>query len=69
MIAPIEGPKASAPSPGIRHAHRLVASTLLEQRPRPRDCTPPVPAWRAWLFTTWAVVVAAVYFMCMAGLL
>ena len=69
MIAPIEGPKASAPSPGIRRAHSLVASTLLKQRPLPRDRTPPVPAWRAWLFTTWAVVVAAVYFMYMARLL
>lgn len=68
MIAPIKRPKTSAPSPGIRRAHRLVASTLLQQRLRPRDAAPPVPAWRAWLFTAWVVVTAAVYFACMSGL-
>jgi len=68
MIAPIERPKAPASSPGILHARRLVASALLKQRPRPAEGAPSMAAWRAWLFTAWVVVVAAVYFVCMAGL-
>ncbi len=68
MIAPIEKPKAAATSPGIRRARRLVASALLKQRPRLPGGAPCLPAWRAWLFTAWVVVVAAVYFACMAGL-
>ncbi|MHC4179242.1 MAG: hypothetical protein ACYSWU_17150 [Planctomycetota bacterium] len=69
MIAPIQSPEASAPSPGIRRARHLVASTLLRPRSRPPDSGPSVPAWRAWLFTIWVVVISAAYFAYMAGLL
>ena len=69
MIAPIEGPKATASSPGVRHARRLVASTLLKRRSHPTDRPGLMSAGRAWLLTAWVVVVAAVYFVCMAGLL
>jgi hypothetical protein len=68
MIAPIKKPEALEASPGIRDARRLVASALLTERPHPPDAAPPVPAWRAWLFTAWVVVVAAAYFLCIAGL-
>ena len=69
MIAPIESLKASASSPGIRRARRLVACTLLKLRSSRPDCAASAPAWRAWLFTTWVALVVAVYFACMAGLL
>jgi hypothetical protein len=69
MIAPIERPKASASSPGVRRARRLVASTLMQQRPRWPECAPSVPAWQAWMFTAWVVAISAAYFAYMVGLL
>ena len=66
MIAPIEKAKPRASAPGIRRARRMVASTLL--KPPPPGGAPRLPAWRAWLFTAWVVVVVAVYLVCMAGL-
>jgi len=68
MIAPIKSPKASRSSPDIRRVRQLVASALLPHRRRPPDA-PTVPAWRAWLFTAWVVVVVAVYAAYMIGLL
>ena len=67
MIAPIEKPKASASSPGICRARRLVASTLLQEQPRWPDSAPPVPAGRAWVFTAWVVGLSAAYFAYMMG--
>jgi hypothetical protein len=69
MIAPLR-----LPDPGtvetrrrLRRAHRLVASTLLPQEPPLPRCAPGVPAWQAWTFAGWVVVVAACYFAGMLG--
>jgi hypothetical protein len=69
VIAPIHRTE-NAPQPsGMRLARRLAAAALLKQPSCPADHAPPVPSWRAWLFTTWAVVATAVYVAHMAGLL
>ena len=33
--------------------------------PDPSDKAPPIPAWRAWLYVAWVVVVTGVYFASM----
>ncbi len=67
MIAPIKRPQATPSSPVVRHARRLVASALLAQPARPPETAPPVPVWRAWLFTAWVVAVVSSYFAHMIG--
>lgn len=69
MIAPIQRTKDPPGSPEMRRAHRLVASTLLKKQRYPADDAPPVPAWRAWLFTAWVVTATAAYLAYMVGLL
>ena len=69
MIAPIQQTDDPPRSHGMLRAHRLVASTLLKEPRYPADDAPPVPAWRAWLFTAWVVVATAVYAAYMIGLL
>jgi len=71
MIAPLPqtGPEKSAAGRHVRAARRLVASTFLPEQPRATDSAPSIPAWRAWLFAAWVLVVTAVYFAGMLGLL
>ena len=66
MIAPIRETEAPRRSPAIRRAYRLVAGRLLKRGAVPDDA-PPVPAWKAWLFVGWVVVVTTVYFAYMLG--
>lgn len=69
MIAPLSqaGPKTARRRRRLRRAHRLVASTFFE-RPleRTRD-VPPIPAWKAWAFAGWVVIVTTIYLATMLG--
>ncbi|MBN2473483.1 MAG: hypothetical protein JXB62_02655 [Pirellulales bacterium] len=67
MIAPIRQKETRPRPPGIRRAYRLVASTLLSDRPRRGSQTPWVPAWQAWLYTGWVVIVVGAYAASMLG--
>ena len=67
MIAPIRQSKAPPKTRMMQHARHLVAATLLRRRSGPAEAVPPVPAWRAWLFAAWVVVVTGVYFAHMLG--
>ncbi|OHB69790.1 MAG: hypothetical protein A2V70_00520 [Planctomycetes bacterium RBG_13_63_9] len=69
MIAPIRETEAPPRSPGLRRAHRIVASTFLKKQTPPTDNGPPIPAWQSWLFTGWVVLVVAIYSAYMIGLL
>jgi len=67
MIAPL---RQTAPPPArrrLREAHQFVAETLLAKRRQEVPAAPPVPAWGAWTFATWVVVVTIVYFCAMLG--
>jgi len=63
MIAPLRetDPDTVHASPHLREAHRFVASTLLSPQADSGRDAPPVPAWKAWLFTVWVVVITAAY--------
>ncbi len=52
---------------GMVRARRLVASALLRRSSRRADGAVAVRGWKAWLFTTWVVVVTAAYFAYMIG--
>jgi len=67
MIAPIQQEQQRPRTATVRHAHRLVAATLLKRRRYPADDTPKVPGWKAWAFAAWVVAVVAVYFAHMIG--
>ncbi len=68
MIAPIHETKDPPPTPGLRRARRLVASSFLKQRSYPADEGAAVRPWQAWLFTLWVVVTTVAYAAAMAGL-
>jgi hypothetical protein len=68
MIAPIRETEEPSRSERMRQAHRLVASTLLKEPSYPADKGPAVPAWQAWTFAVWAVAVAAICIVWLAGL-
>ena len=68
MIAPIRQTEPRPRLRGLRRAHRLVAATLLKKRRHPADGASRVPAWRAWLFTLWVVVVTVAYSAYLIGL-
>ncbi len=61
MIAPIRETETRPRSARLRHAHRVVASTLLGKPRHVDENAPPVARWKAWVFTVWVVVVTAVY--------
>jgi hypothetical protein len=69
MIAPLDQVDAETAETRrrLRLARRLVASTFFQHRPEPREDAPPIPAWRAWGFTAWVVIVTAVYIATMLG--
>ena len=67
MIAPLRLPEPHTSEQGRRlhEAHQVVAAALLDPQPEPSDKAPPIPAWRAWLYVAWVVVVTGVYFASM----
>jgi hypothetical protein len=69
MIAPLRLPDAVATEEDRRldEARHVVAAALLESEPRPAERAPRIPAWKAWLFTAWVVVVTAFYSAAMIG--
>jgi hypothetical protein len=69
MIAPIRQSDTAEASPEMRRARRHIAGSMLGDSSRSTGDNPSVPAWKAWTFATWVVVVVGVYFACMAGLL
>ncbi len=71
MIAPLEqmDTQTAQTRQRLRLARRLVAWTFFQQRHTPAENGPPIPAWRAWLFTAWVVIVTTVYFATMLGFL
>lgn len=71
MIAPLEqmDSETTQTRRRLRLARRLVASTFFQHDPDPGENAPPIPAWRAWLFTAWVTIVTAIYFATMLGLL
>jgi len=71
MIAPIRlvDPETAEARGRLRQARHLVASSLLEERRESVPDAPPVPGWRAWLFSAWVVVVTVMYFAHLVGLL
>jgi hypothetical protein len=70
MIAPLNetGPQSPSARRHFRAARRVVASTFLSAASGPGDGAPSIPAWRAWLFAGWVLVVTAAYFAGMLGL-
>lgn len=69
MIAPINPSDTAEVSPEVRRARRHIAGAILAEESESAAEKRPVPAWKAWLFAVWTVVVVAVYFACMAGLI
>jgi nitroreductase len=71
MIAPLDqmDPKTVRFRRRLDQARRLVAATFFRHEAHPAEKAPPVPAWRAWAFVAWVVIVTAVYFATMLGLL
>ena len=78
MIAPLRKPtRGDSPATSIVRARRLVASMLFPHRQRRRSAAVShhregtrlagPPAWQAWLFALWVVVVVAAYFASMLG--
>jgi hypothetical protein len=65
MIAPIRPPQDRT-SAALREARRVVALLLPAEEDR-ATTAPPVPAWQAWLLTTWMTVTAAVFLWVMFG--
>ena len=70
MIVPVRppDPETSETRRRLRRARQLVAATFFKGR-RSADTAPSIPSWRAWVFTGWLILVTAVYFAEMAGLL
>ncbi len=70
MIAPIrlDDPETTDSRRRMRLARRLIAATLLPERPAGGTPGRPIPAWQAWLFVGWVVVATTVYFARMVGL-
>ncbi len=63
MIAPLEQarPKVARRRRRLHRAHRLVASTFFERPSEPPRDIPPIPAWKAWAFAAWVVIVTTIY--------
>ncbi|MBN2021376.1 MAG: hypothetical protein JW809_01150 [Pirellulales bacterium] len=61
MIAPLRTPEAPSREDcgHLREARRLVAATLLEDKPASHG--PAIPAWQAWLFVAWLVVTTVAF--------
>jgi len=70
MIAPLGrmDPETTRTRRRLRLARRLVASAFFPYDADPTGNAPPIPAWRAWLFTAWVVIVTGLYFATMLGL-
>jgi len=68
VIAPIQEKEEHSRSHRLRRARNYVASTFFGRQSYPADNAPAVPSWQAWLFTAWAVLVAAVCLGWMVGL-
>jgi len=69
MIAPIQRTEPTPQTPAMHRARRLVASQLLPENADAPDASPPIPRWRAWLFTGWIVTVVVIYLAVMAALI
>ena len=71
MIVPVRppDPETSETRRRLRRARQLVAATFFKCHRRSADTAPSIPSWRAWVFTGWLILVTAVYFAEMAGLL
>ncbi len=70
MIAPIRqsDPETVEVRRRMKRARRVVASTLFSAPAPAQAPAPPIPAWQAWLFAGWVVVVAVAYCTSMLGL-
>ena len=66
MIAFIKETEDTVQTPSMRKARRMVVDTLLESD-HASDSTPPLKAWKAWLFMLWVMAAVVVYFACMVG--
>ena len=69
MIAPLgqASPEATRRRGRLFRAHRLVAWTFFERRAEATRDVPPIPAWRAWTFAGWVVIVTTIYLATMLG--
>lgn len=70
MIAPIRDhdSPSSAMRRRLRRARLAAASTLLHVEPSLQRHKQPMVAWKAWLISTWMLVVAVAYALRMARL-
>ena len=71
MIAPLDqmDAKTARLRRRLEQARRLVAATFFSHEANPTDNAPRVPAWQAWVFAAWVLVVTALYFATMLGFL
>lgn len=69
MIAPIRqtDPETNQVRRQLQKARQAVASTLLRTCRTRTAPAPPIPAWQAWLFTAWMLLVMGAYFASMFG--
>lgn len=51
----------------LSRARRLVAFTFFQYHSQRGENVPPIPAWRAWIFAGWVVMVTGWYFATMLG--
>lgn len=70
MIAPLRPsqPETTERRRRFRHAHQLIATTLLSNPSTSTPTTQQIPAWKAWLFLSWVAVTVAVYARNMLGI-
>jgi len=68
MIAPLGPMDPETTRTRLRLARRIVAAAFFPHDADPAENAPPIPAWRAWLFTAWVVLVTGLYFATMLGL-
>ncbi|HEV3341435.1 MAG TPA: hypothetical protein VG125_13785 [Pirellulales bacterium] len=68
MIAPLqtEAERSPATSDRLAAARAALAGILLRDA---RSPSPPIVAWKAWLFVAWVAFVTVVYALLMSGLI
>jgi len=68
MIAPLRQTPSEPSEPSrLREAHQFVAQTLLSKHRGRLADAPRIPAWQAWIFAGWTVLMTAFYFSAMLG--
>lgn len=60
MIAPLRETQTSASKRSLLRARMAVASAMLPPKPSD-DASATLPQWRAWIWTSWIVLVTVVF--------